>query len=136
MKARICNECGTVVTDIENPVLPPYHCSQCKDGRYDFETEIIDTENMKKGYSYSSTTHMGVSIQGFLNNYRKRKMTGLMSDDNGREMSDKECREYLAECQSKGWKVIPMCGIDECPEFDCFDKGCPGHLKKVTKIEE
>jgi hypothetical protein len=135
MKARICNQCGTVVSEVNVATRPPFHCEECKDDFYEFETEEVDTENMKHGYSYSHTRHMGVDIQGLLNNYRRKKMTGLMTDDDGRELSDKECRAYLAECQSKGWKVLPMCSSEDCPDFDYFGGGCKGHLKKVTKTD-
>lgn len=136
MKATICNKCGTVCTTSDNLAEYPFYCPECKEGLYDFETTDVDTENLIKGKSYSSTRHMGMDIQGFLDMYKRKKMTGLMTDDNGCKMSDKKCRDYLAECQSKGWKLLPMCGLDECPEFDCFDKGCPGHLKRVVDSQE
>lgn len=47
-----------------------------------------------------------------------------MEDDDGRPVSDREARAYLAECQAKGWKLIP-CG--NCEGFDPFEHGCPGH---------
>lgn len=131
MKATICNVCGSACTPIDEITKPPFYCPECNFGYYDFETYEIDTENMIQGKTYSSIRHMGVDIQGLLNNYKRKKMTGLMTDDNGREISDAECRKYLAECQSKGWKLLPMCGIDECTGFDVFGEGCPGHLKKV-----
>jgi hypothetical protein len=132
MKHKICNVCGTVCAEVESPLEAPYFCPECKEGLFEFEVIEIDDSEKIEGKCYSSTVHMGMSIQGFLNNWKGRKMKGLMTDDNGREMSDKECRNYLAECQSKGWKVIPMCGLNECPDFDFFGGGCPGHLKKVT----
>lgn len=132
MKATICNKCGTVCATNDNPAEYHFYCPECKEGLYDFETTNVDTDNMIPGKSYHSTNHMGMSIEGFLRNYKNRKMTGLMTDDNGREMSDKECRDYLAKCQVKGWKLLPMCGHDECPDFDRFENGCPGHLKRVV----
>ena len=71
--------------------------------------------------------HMSMNIEGALRNYKGKKMTGLLSDDNDRDLSDKEVRAYLKECLSKGWKKIP-CG--DCEGFDHFDKGCPGHESK------
>ena len=43
----------------------------------------------------------------------------------------------------KGHKVLPMCDEDECPDFDYFGGGCPGHDvkyyddddKEITKEE-
>lgn len=67
---------------------------------------------------------MSANIEGMLRNYKRKKMTGLIQDDSGRNMSDTEARRFLAECQAKGWKLIP-CG--DCEGFDHFDKGCPGH---------
>lgn len=77
--------------------------------------------------------HMAMNLAGLLRNYGRRSLKGFFFDEKGREMSDAECREYIAECQAKGWKVIPMCGEAECPNFDHFDKGCPGH--RITKEE-
>lgn len=74
--------------------------------------------------------HMSMSVEGALRNYRNKSMAGLLIDDNGREMTDKEVRKYLAECQAKGWKKIP-CG--DCEGFDHFGGGCPGH--PITKKE-
>ena len=68
--------------------------------------------------------HMSANIAGMLRNFKGRSMSGIMEDENGREMSDKEARKYLAECQAKGWKKIP-CG--DCEDFDPFERGCPGH---------
>ena len=68
--------------------------------------------------------HMSLSIAGALRNYKGKSMEGLLEDEKGNALSDAEVREYLAECQLKGWKKIP-CG--DCEGFDPFDKGCPGH---------
>lgn len=68
--------------------------------------------------------HMSASIEGMLRNFKGKSMMGLITDENGKEMSDAEARKFLAECQEKGWKKIP-CG--DCEGFDHFDKGCPGH---------
>ena len=69
--------------------------------------------------------HTSVNIAGLLRNYGKKKLTGLFTDDDGREISDKDARRYLAECQAKGWKLLPM--SDKCEGFDHFGEGCPGH---------
>lgn len=75
--------------------------------------------------------HMAMNLAGLLRNYGRRSLKGFFFDEKGRELSDAECRKYIAECQAKGWKVIPMCGEEACPNFDHFDKGCPGH--RITK---
>lgn len=66
---------------------------------------------------------MSANIEGMLRYYKRKKIT-FMQDDDGKPISDKEARAYLAECQVKGWKLIP-CG--NCEGFDPFGKGCPGH---------
>jgi hypothetical protein len=68
--------------------------------------------------------HMRANIEGMLRHYKRRKMDGLMNDENGDPMSDFEARKYLKEAKAKGWKVIP-CG--DCEGFDHFGGGCPGH---------
>jgi hypothetical protein len=136
MKHKICNHCGTVCTEVENPVEAPYFCPECKVGFFDFEvTEIDDTEHLP-GKRYHTTRHMCVDIQGLLNMYKRRKMVDVMTTDEGRKMSDAECREYLAKCQSNGWTVLPLVTGAECPDFDYFRHGCPGHLKRVETIKE
>lgn len=69
--------------------------------------------------------HMCINISGLLRNYRGKKMTGLFDKENGAPCSDKEARAYLAECQAKGWKLLPM--SNKCEGFDHFGEGCPGH---------
>ena len=70
---------------------------------------------------------MSTNIAGMLRNYKGKSMGGLLEDENGRTLSDAEARKFLAECQAKGWKLIP-CG--NCEGFDPFGKGCPGHEPK------
>ncbi len=77
--------------------------------------------------------HTSVNLEGLLRIYRKKSMRGFFLDDKGKELSDKECRDYIAQCQAKGWKKIPMCDESECPGFDHFEKGCPGH--EITREE-
>lgn len=66
-----------------------------------------------------------MNIAGALRNYGKKSMKGLLTDDNGKEMTDKEVREYLNECLAKGWKLLPS--SSKCEGFDHFGGGCPGH---------
>lgn len=77
--------------------------------------------------------HTSINLDGILRNYGKRSLDGFFLDDNGGEMSNKECRQYIAECRAKGWKKLPMCDESDCPDFDHLEKGCPGH--RITKEE-
>ena len=87
--------------------------------------------------------HMSVNIRGMLDYCKRKSMAGLIIDDDGRELSDKEVRDYLYDHLEKGHKVLPMCDEDECPDFDYFGGGCPGHDihyyddndKEITKEE-
>ena len=87
--------------------------------------------------------HMSVNIRGMLDHCRRKSMAGLIIDDKGRELSDEEARNYLYNHLEKGHKVLPMCDEDECPDFDYFGGGCPGHDihyyddndKEITKEE-
>lgn len=71
--------------------------------------------------------HMSINIQGMLNFYRRKSMNGLMTDDNGVPMSDKEVRAELHRHLELGHTLLPMCDERECPDFDYFGGGCPGH---------
>lgn len=67
--------------------------------------------------------HMCVNVEGMLRNTKGKKIT-FMEHDDGTPMTDREARQFLAECQAKGWKLFP-CG--DCEGFDYFGGGCPGH---------
>jgi hypothetical protein len=77
--------------------------------------------------------HMSANIEGMLRNYKRRSMAGLIIDDNGKELSDREARKYLEECKAKGWKKIPC---SDCEGFDPFENGCPGHpvIEEENKV--
>jgi tRNA G37 N-methylase TrmD len=66
---------------------------------------------------------MSTNIEGLLRNMKGKKIT-ILTDDNGKKMSDKQARAAIAELQAKGHKLIP-CG--DCEGFDPFGGGCPGH---------
>ena len=70
--------------------------------------------------------HMCANIRGMLNCFKRKSMAGLIVDK-GRELSDEEARNYLYDHLEKGHKVLPLCDEDECPDFDYFGGGCPGH---------
>jgi hypothetical protein len=72
--------------------------------------------------------HFAVNIEGLLSYHGRKKIRILMHDD-GSPMTDGEARLYLAECQAKGWKLIPG---GDCDGFDYFGKGCPGHAIDET----
>lgn len=75
--------------------------------------------------------HTSLNLAGALRFFGRKSMKGLFLD-HGKELSDSECRAYISECQSKGWKSIPMEGEDACPDFDYFGGGCPGHEIKES----
>lgn len=77
------------------------------------------------------TRHMSLNLAGFLRNMGKRKIHRFFQDDKGNYLNDKQAREYIAECQAKGWKVIPM--TDKCEGFDYSGGGCPGHITLETE---
>lgn len=79
--------------------------------------------------------HLSTNIQGLLSLYKGKSMKGILSDDKGEELSDLEIREYLNECVEKGWKLIPHCDPKECPDFDYFGHGCPGHSVNIEEKE-
>lgn len=71
--------------------------------------------------------HMAVNIQGFLENYRRRSMKVLIINDDGTPMTDSEARQYLYDHLKQGHSLLPMCSEKDCPDFDYFGGGCPGH---------
>lgn len=69
--------------------------------------------------------HLSLNLQGTLK-WRKN-LKGLFIKDDGRECSHQEAKQYIADCIAKGWVSVPMCTDEECPDFDYFGGGCPGH---------
>jgi hypothetical protein len=70
--------------------------------------------------------HMSCNIAGLIRNTGKKSMKGFFTLDNGKDCTDKEARDYLAECQTKGWRLVPF---GKCEGFD-YQTGCPGHEVK------
>lgn len=73
--------------------------------------------------------HLCTNIVGLLRNSKGLSMEGLMTKDDGTPCTDKEVRDYLAECLEKGWRVIP---VGDCSNFD-HQTGCQGHPDKEIK---
>ena len=71
---------------------------------------------------------MSMNLEGVLRNYKGKKIN-FFNDENGKELTDKEARQYIQECLGKGWKKIPLGGEDNCEGFDYLGGGCPGHEK-------
>lgn len=77
----------------------------------------------------SNIIHLAIDLRGLLNNYQGREID-IFIDDDGRPLSDVQARIYIEQCLAKGWSLIPSCDDKECPEFDHFFNGCPGHTTK------
>ncbi len=77
--------------------------------------------------------HMSINLAGLLRNYKGKKIN-VMEDDNGKTLSDKEARNYIAELQAKGHKLMSC--SNECEGFDPFGGGCPGHEINGVKLIE
>lgn len=70
--------------------------------------------------------HLSWSINGILKLYKRKSMDGLLTI--GRKvLNDSEARQFLNECIEKGYKCLPLCNSDDCPDFDYYGGGCPGH---------
>jgi hypothetical protein len=76
--------------------------------------------------------HMSCNIAGLIRNTGKKSMKGFFTMDNGKDCTNKEARDYLQECLSKGWRVIPFNG--KCDNFD-YQTGCPGHTIEDEPIK-
>ena len=68
--------------------------------------------------------HMSANIEGMLRYFARKKMTGILTDDNGKPLSDSEARAELKRLKALGHKLIPS---GDCEGFDPFGGGCPGH---------
>lgn len=78
---------------------------------------------------------MCMNIEGFIKNAKfPSGYLGIFADDDGKELSPKEARDFLAVEKAKGRKVIPAsgkcgnpCSQNGCAGFDYSGKGCPGY---------
>lgn len=74
--------------------------------------------------------HLSYDIKGVLKLYEGKSMDGLLTVE-GKTLNDSEARQFLNDCIEKGYKCLPMGSSDDCPNFDYYGGGCPGH--PVTK---
>lgn len=72
-----------------------------------------------------TTRHLAQSIEGCLRNYPVGEIDFLEKD--GKALSDAEARTELNILLEKGHKLLPAASAEECPDFDVFGGGCPGH---------
>lgn len=70
--------------------------------------------------------HMSWSLKGILKLYEKDSMDGLLTVG-GKELNDAEARQFINDCIEKGYKCMPLGDSDDCPDFDYYGGGCPGH---------
>jgi hypothetical protein len=67
---------------------------------------------------------MCIDIKGILKNKMgKKSLKGFFDKENGKPCTHNEAMDYLLDCLSKGWSVIPM---GKCDNFD-YQTGCKGH---------
>lgn len=76
--------------------------------------------------------HLAINVQGFLENYRRRSMAGLVTNDDGSKCTDAEARQFFYDHLKQGHTVIPTCDPKECPDFDYTGDGCPGMTFTTT----
>lgn len=76
------------------------------------------------------TNHMSINLEGLLRNYKDRKIN-IMTDDDGKELTDHQARSLIQDLQAQGHKL--MSSSSECEGFDPFGGGCPGHEVKEEK---
>lgn len=87
---------------------------------------------MKQGRIVSKITHMSISVDGVLNQYKRRPIK-FCSNDDGTQMNPQKARQIFEMARYEGKKVLPM--SDKCYRF-CFQKGCKGHIKSIKPTED
>lgn len=73
--------------------------------------------------------HLQASIEGILRNSGRKKIN-FITDDDGRQMSDKQARAELNRLKALGHIYISC--SSECVGFDPMT-GCPGHEMKENE---
>jgi hypothetical protein len=113
-----------------------YWCEKCNNTAKPLNENTVirfDTINEAKLYqkefggSLSQNIHMCIDIEGLIRNKGKKSMAGIISG-----YSDGMVRQYMSECLTKGWRVIP---IGECNNFD-YQTGCKGHNIRIRLESE
>lgn len=66
--------------------------------------------------------HFSISIEGALQNHID-DLVGNITVEGKTLTTHDEVKQFLLDCQAKGWKVLPM---SKCDNFD-YQKGCQGH---------
>lgn len=80
----------------------------------------------------SRTTHMCLSVRGFLKNAKfPHDYRGMFKHDDGRSMPPEEARDFLFDQIKQGREVIPF---GDCDNFD-YSRGCLGHETPTDKEE-
>lgn len=67
---------------------------------------------------------MCIDVRGAIRNFNPREWRGTVTDDNGRELTIPEIKEWLMDELAKGRRVIPL--GKPCEGFS-YETGCPGH---------
>jgi len=86
---------------------------------------------MPRKYKVHKITHMCISVDGVLSQFKRKKITFCEHDD-GRPMTDAEARQTFMVARYEGKKVLPM--SKECSRFD-FQTGCKGHILSLMPVE-
>jgi len=71
--------------------------------------------------------HMCIDIRGFLKNSGKKSFNGLFKDDFGHPIKGSVAKDMLRIELAKGKSLMLIGKVADCPNFDPYEKGCPGH---------
>lgn len=87
---------------------------------------------MKKQYDKRELHHMSISVEGVLNQFKRKAIT-FCSEDDGSDMAPAKAKQIFMLARYEGKKVLPM--GNECYRFD-YQKGCKGHITSLMPTKE
>lgn len=77
----------------------------------------------------SRSYHMKVDLRGLLRGaLNVRAFEGMLKHPTeDRPMTGDEAFDAIVDQLHAGRSYIPMCPLNDCPNFDFHEEGCPGH---------
>lgn len=82
------------------------------------------------------TVHLMQDIAGGILAARRGDLDGVCTDsETGKVLTRAEVIHEFQEALKRGERVMRMCPEAECPDFDVYGKGCPGHAKPYALAE-
>jgi hypothetical protein len=79
--------------------------------------------------------HTCIDIENLMRVHGRKSLDFFTADD-GTPLTDSEVRAKFKAALAKGHRLYPLCKDGECPDFDPYVNGCPGHVLEKVEGED